>query len=149
MILIDTTPLVALCDPRDALHHRALSDLGRVRREPLAVCESVLTEACFLLPHAIQRQRLARLLAELPVLNIGDDIGDSWSAVFAWLDKYADHDPDWADGMLVVLTERVEGAKVWTYDAEFWTTWRNTRGKRVPLFIDPRTQRRSRGSMHK
>lgn len=146
MILVDTTPLVALCDPRDTLHNRALADLGRVKRDPLAVCESVLTEACFLLTHAVQRQRLARLLAELPVLGINNDVGEFRGPVFAWLDKYADHEPDWADGVLVVLSEQLEGSKVWTYDAEFWTTWRNARGKRVSLFVDPRGQRRRKGS---
>jgi predicted nucleic acid-binding protein len=149
LILVDTTPLVALCDPRDPLHERALLDLGRVKREPLAVCESVLTEACFLLQHATQRQRLARLLAELPVLSTNDDIGEFRSHVFTWLNKYADQDPDWADGVLVVLSARLEGSKLWTYDTEFWTVWRNARGKRLSLFVDPRNQRRSKGSKPK
>jgi hypothetical protein len=95
--------------------------------------------------HAVQRKRLARLLAELPIASV-DHEGNDPAAVFAWLDKYADHEPDWTDGMLVVLTEKIEGASVWTYDAEFWTTWRNARGKRVPLFVDPRHQRRNRSS---
>jgi hypothetical protein len=49
VILVDTPPLVALCDPRDALHDKALSDLDRLARRGLVLCEPVPTEACLLL----------------------------------------------------------------------------------------------------
>lgn len=138
MILIDTTPLVALCDPRDDLHRRALRDLARVKLEPVVVCEPILTEACFLLPHAVQRQRLFRLLCELPIRDFTGEPGSVWPAVFNWLEKYADHEPDWADASLVTLASQTKAAKVWTYDTEFWTTWRGPDGKRIPLLVDPR-----------
>jgi predicted nucleic acid-binding protein len=138
LILIDTTPLVALCDPRDGLHRRALRDLARVKLEPIVVCEAILTEACFLLPHAVQRQRLFRLLRELPVRDFTGERDPVWPAVSDWLEKYADHGPDWADASPVVLASQTKSAKVWTYDTEFWTTWRGPDGKRVSLFVDPR-----------
>ena len=37
---------------------------------------------------------------------------------------YADHEPDWADACLAVLSGRDHDLKVWTYDREFRTTWR-------------------------
>ncbi len=37
MILLDTGPLVALCDPRDRLNRFALRDLDRLARQPLVV----------------------------------------------------------------------------------------------------------------
>jgi hypothetical protein len=39
VILIDTTPLLALCDPRDGLHATALADLDRVAKRPVVLCE--------------------------------------------------------------------------------------------------------------
>jgi hypothetical protein len=101
VILLDTAPLVVLCDPRDALNPRALRDLNRVARRPLTACAPVLTEAVVLLPHAVQRRRLRRFLEEFSVVPYRiDDDRPLWSDVFAWLDLYAEHDPDWADGYL-------------------------------------------------
>jgi hypothetical protein len=44
----------------------------------------------------------------------------------------------WADGYLITTASQAPGAKVWTYDREFATTWRDLDGKRVPLLVDPR-----------
>ncbi len=143
MILVDTTPLVALCDPRDTLHARALADVDAVARRPLYVCLPVLTEACFLLPHAVHRRRLERLLAELGIRPVVvEDEARVWAQVFGWLDRYAEHEPDWADGWLAVLSGLERTAKVWTYDSEFRTTWRRPDGTRIPLAA--RIDRKSR-----
>ena len=106
MILLDTTPLVALCDPRDRLHARALADLDRLARRSLVLCMPVLTEACFLLDHLVQRARLNRLFGELEIRPHEqlDDESERWREVFRWLDKYAEHEPDWADGYVAVLS---------------------------------------------
>ncbi len=135
MILVDTAPLVALCDPRDGLHRRALGDLDRLARRPLAVCSAVLTEACFLLPHPVQRERLRRLLDELPVRPVVVDEAPVWEDAFLWMRRYAEHEPDWADAYLAALSGREKRARVWTYDSEFRTTWRRLDGGRVPLAV--------------
>jgi predicted nucleic acid-binding protein len=135
MILIDTTPLVALCDPRDKLHSRAMRDLDRLAHVPLLLCAPVLTEACFLLEHPVQRARLRRLIVELAIRSLVGDDAELWETVFSWLEKYRDHEPDWADGYLVALTSRDDALKVWTYDREFTTTWRRLDGSRVPLGV--------------
>lgn len=134
MILVDTTPVVALCDPRDALHARAMGDLDRLARQPLAICTPVLTEACFLLTHPVQRQRLERLLNELSIrpLVLEDESG-VWASVFQWLEKYSEHEPDWADGYLAIVSGLNRKAKVWTYDGEFKTLWRRVDGTKIPL----------------
>jgi predicted nucleic acid-binding protein len=134
VILVDTTPLVALCDPRDGLHARAVKDLDKVGRRALIVCAPVLTETCFLLEHTVQRQRLAQLL-----LGVGaqpfvfHDEALLWSRVFTWLEKYEEHDPDWADGYLAVASAIARRAVVWTYDKDFRTTWRREDGSKIPL----------------
>ena len=51
MILVDTTPLVALCDARDSKHRTAVKHLESLAAADFVVCDAVLTEACFHLPH--------------------------------------------------------------------------------------------------
>lgn len=134
MILLDTAPVVALCDPRDSLNRRALRDLDRLARQPLLLCVPVLTEVCFLLRRRVQRERLRRFLTELSVTAYrSDDEGGLWVEVFEWLMRYEEHDPDWADAYLAVISGRHSGVRVWTYDAEFRTIWRRPDGSRIPL----------------
>jgi len=135
-ILIDTTPLVALCDARDEKHRLAVKHLELLRSNGFAVCDAVLTETCFHLPYRSQRQRLRALLEALGVQPVPDASGIAfWLEVFEWLNKYADHEPDWADGCLAVLCGRDKDAKVWTYDREFRTTWRQPNGTVIPLAV--------------
>ena len=134
MILIDTGPFVALCDRRDSHHRRSVKDLASLARRPLATCEAVVTEVCFHLSTPAARMRLRALLLELDVtvLGVAEDATDR-DAVFDWLERYAEHTPDWADGCLAVLSARDRANKVWTYDREFETTWRQPDGGRIPL----------------
>ena len=136
MILIDTTPMVALCDARAAKHRTAVKVLEALSTEELSVCDAVLTEACFHLAHRSQRRRLRALLDDLRIqpLPAAYD-AEFWSAVLDWLLKYSDHDPDWADACLAVLSGRDERLKVWTFDREFRTTWRRPNGTLIPLVL--------------
>ena len=134
MILVDTTPLVALCDPRDSRHQTATRQLASLAPTEFVVCDAVLAEACFHLPHKNQRQRLRALLHDLRMQS--PEITQErwfWLAVFDWLVKYADHEPDWADGCLAVLSGHDPASRVWTYDREFRTTWRRPDGTVIPL----------------
>jgi predicted nucleic acid-binding protein len=107
VILIDTTPLVAVCDARDSKHRVALKHLGSLAPDEFAVCDAVLTEACFHLPHRNQRQRLRALLLDLSVQPIPVMYEhDFFLEVLDWLTKYADHEPDWADACLAILSGR-------------------------------------------
>ena len=136
MILVDTTPLVALCDRADALHARAVRDLDRLVRQRLFVSDAVLAEALHLLGAASQRSRLAHLLEALPIGPWPDqDVVELRVEAFRWIERYAVHRPDWADATLVVASARAKKARVWTYDSEFRTTWRQPNGTRVPLAV--------------
>ena len=136
MILLDTTPLVALCDPRDRLNTKALRDLNRLAKRQLVVCGPVLTEACFHLPHRTQRERLERFLVAFTVQSYRcTDAFAFRLEVFAWLLRYEDHAPDWADGYLAIASLHEHSAVVWTYDSEFRTIWRRPDGTRIPLAV--------------
>ena len=152
MILIDATPLLSLCDARDSKHRMALKHLESFAPEEFAVCDAVLTEACFHLPHRNQRQRLRALLHDLSVQAIPIMYDrDFFREVLDWLAKYADHEPDWAGACLAILSARNKDLKVWTCDREFRTTWRRpdstatTRAKHAPHLIPSRSYFCKRG----
>jgi predicted nucleic acid-binding protein len=132
VILVDTGPLVAICDPRDPRHRDAVRDLDRLLPSGLCVCEAVLVEAAFHLPSIPQRRRLQRLLEYSKAVPVAGDEALR-SDVFEWLIKYGDHQPDWADGCLAVLSGRDPRRRVWTYDVEFRTIWRRPDGSSIPL----------------
>jgi predicted nucleic acid-binding protein len=134
--LVDTGPLVALCDSHDSLHRRAVTHLQRLVGQELHICEAVLVETCFHLPHAAQRRRLRALLEEFGFGFISATSDHTfWMDVFDWLAKYANHEPDWADACLAVLSGRHPKATVWTYDREFRTIWRRLDGSTVPMAV--------------
>lgn len=136
MILLNTAPIVALCDPRDRLNPTALRDLERLAGGSFVACAPILAETCFLLTRPDQRQRLRRFLADFSVAPYpAIEERALWDDVFEWLERYADHAPDWADGCLAVVAGRERRARVWTYDSEFRTTWRRLDGSRVPLAV--------------
>jgi predicted nucleic acid-binding protein len=133
MTLVDTGPLVAVCDPRDGRHATALTHLEKFAPAGLQTCEAVLTEACFHLPSPAQRQRLFAAMRGLRVEIV--PTRDLQEDVFSWLLKYADHTPDWADACLAVLSSRNPALRVWTYDRGFRTTWRTLGGGTIPLAV--------------
>ena len=135
MILVDTGPLVAICDARDALHAVAMRSFPKMAGFGLSVCEPVLVEACFHLPGKSQRLRLAALLDEFRVACLPTYEPAFQRDVFGWLDKYPDHAPDWADGCIACLCGRDPRLKVWTYDREFRSTWRKPDGKAIALAV--------------
>lgn len=136
MILLDTTPLVALCDARDSKHKIAVRQLETLAPAGLIACEAVLMEACFHLPHRSQRQRLRALLIGLGVTAVTEvPDGRFWQEVLDWLIKYAEHEPDWADGCIAVLSGRDKRLAVWTYDREFQRVWRRPDGTAIPLAV--------------
>jgi predicted nucleic acid-binding protein len=136
MILIDTGPLVALCDPQDSFNATAMRHLKALAKWEFAICEPVLCEACFHLPTAPQRRRLESTIESLGILPVSiDDPRSLWKEVLDWLNKYADHEPDWADGYLAVLAGRDRKRKVWTYDTEFRTIWRRPNGSAIPMAV--------------
>jgi predicted nucleic acid-binding protein len=136
MILVDTTALVALCDARDSKHRTAVKHLEALTGDDFAVCDAVLSEACFHLPHASQRLRLRALLRDLRMQPLtGAGARDFWFDVLEWLAKYAAHEPDWADACLAVLSGRDVSLKVWTYDREFRTVWRRPDESAIPLAL--------------
>ena len=136
MIFIDTSAVVALCYHRDALHRRAVADLGKLARKPILLLDSVLTESFFFLKSPALRSRLQDLAVELPLPTWSPVAPYFYRAeVFAWLKRYAEHEPDWTDGAIIVSCTCRKTARVWTYDSEFRKIWRLPNGSAVPMAV--------------
>ena len=136
MILVDTGPLVALIDPRDSLHRRSRADLAELTDPSFLVTVPVLTETYFHLRSRVARRKLRALLEELEV-SVREIASSTVGASMDWMDVYADHEPDFSDAVMVVLSSEIEGGLVWTYDREFHTTWRKRDGSAIPLAVRP------------
>jgi predicted nucleic acid-binding protein len=136
VILVDSNVLVGLADPRDHLNPSAVADLKRLAGQELLLSSPVISEICFLLPDSHHRGRVHDLVHELRMRPLTfPDEGRLWTEVFAWLKRYAEHEPDWADGYLAVACGRDKRFRVWTYDEDFRTLWRRPDGTRIPLAI--------------
>lgn len=130
--LVDTGPLVALCDSHDSYHRRAVKEANALRG-PALVGLPVLTEALHFLPLTSLRQRLwaAFDLGHLQLIAYSEPRQIAWA--ISWLQKFAEHAPDFADAHLVAWAASDPGLSVWTFDGEFRSTWRTLDGKPIRL----------------
>ena len=134
MILCDANVLIALVDERQSLHAVARRDLTRLLPSGLRIIEPVISETCYLLPLAFHRKRLQKLLDEFHIEPLASDSAVGlFSDVFSWLDRYSEHEPDWADAQLAVLCGYDHRLRVWTYDREFRTIWRRLDRSAIPV----------------
>ncbi len=134
MILLDTGPLVGLCDERDQYHRAATRELKALQGETFATCEAVLAETCFHLDLPHERQRLRTTLRDLRVQVLPTQQGlPLWASTLDWMEKYAEHAPEWADAYLAVLSGLNPQLRVWTFDREFHTIWKRPDGTAIPL----------------
>lgn len=137
MILVDTGPLVALFDPKDAQHQRCAKAL-RTIREPVSTTIAVLTEAFHMLgPDSVGSDRL-REFVEKGGLSIWFFDRSALTRAFELMERYADHPMDLADASIVVAAESLGTRKVFTVDRNDFLTYRVRRGHRsYPMEIVP------------
>lgn len=132
-VLVDTGPLVALFDAGDSLHPRAVREARRLK-SPALVGAPVLTEALHFLRAAVIRKRLQAAFEQGSLQLAAPSEPAHAREALAWLERFADHSPDFADAHLVVWAAGDPKLAVWTFDSEFSTLWRTPAGGRVRLF---------------
>ena len=117
--------------------------MERLAPRDLFVPHAVVAETSFLLPHEVHRRRVAALVNELSITPCPQESeAGYWAQVCQWLLMYSDHQPDWADGCIAVLSGLNRRWRVWTYDREFVTIWRRPDGSRIPLAVTASAERR-------
>jgi predicted nucleic acid-binding protein len=123
-VIIDTSGLVALLDPRDE-HHKwsrtAVADLSL----PWLTCEAVASEAFFLLTGP-EADRLTRILRD-ERLRITSPLGEDVESVLDLMEKYASVPMSIADACLVRMSEILPEPVVVTTDNDFKIYRRHSR----------------------
>lgn len=129
MTLVDTGPLIALFDPRDALHDRCKRTL-KALHPPLLTTVPVLTEAFHILsPESIGSDRLRDFVA-LGGLGVWFFDQATLERAFELMERYADHPMDLADASLVAAAESVQTRRIFTADRRDFAAYRIRRGHR-------------------
>lgn len=129
MILVDTGPLVALFDRKDAQHERCVAALRKLR-EPLWTTVPVLTEAFHMLqPGSASSDRLREFVARGGVRPWFLD-RPALTRAFALMDLYRDHPMDLADASIVAAGEVLGTRRVFTLDRRDFLTYRVLKGHR-------------------
>jgi predicted nucleic acid-binding protein len=122
--IVDSGALVALLDPREEHHAWARETLLR-QPLPWLTCESVISEALFLL-HAAHARALDKIL-RLGQLRVAFDLSDQLTHVLDLRLKYADVPMSLADACLVRMSETVRDPVLVTTDADFKIYRRHSR----------------------
>jgi len=125
-ILLDTGPLVALLNARDAHHGWARELLASVA-PPLVTCEAVLSEACFLVRQLHGGRDRVLELVHRGAVAVPFRLEDELPAVRRLLSRYADVPMSLADACLVRMTEALSDSVILTTDADFRIYRRHSR----------------------
>ena len=122
MILVDTGPLIALFDPRDAHHSRCKNTLARIR-DSLVTTIPVLTEAFHMLHPASNGSNNLRDFVLHGGLHVWFMDSAAVRRTFELMERYADHPMDLADGSLIVAAEQLGTRSFFTIDRRDFSTY--------------------------
>jgi len=117
-IIVDTGPLVALLNGRDRYHTWA-REMFDAATPPLATCEAVISEACFLLRGIKGGSQAVFGLLERGVIDIAFRLVPNRASIQALMNRYADVPMSVADACLVRMIEMDQKAAVMTLDGDF------------------------------
>ena len=116
--IADTGIIVASLDKKDKWHEWTVDEMRRLAI-PFLTCESVITEACFLVGHLPEGKQKVLQLVSRGILQIDFSLSDEIEAVEKLMKKYADLPIDFADACLVRMSELIENSVVFTVDSDF------------------------------
>jgi predicted nucleic acid-binding protein len=132
--LLDTGVIVALLD-RDEHRHLQCVEVVSDIVGPLATCEAVIAESCYLLrrthgaPEAVIRN-VANGVFQTPVRLV-----DQTASIEKLLKKYRNVPMDLADACLVDLADQIDTGQILTLDSDFEIyRWRSRR--KFQLLVD-------------
>jgi predicted nucleic acid-binding protein len=132
-LILDTGPLVAFLDRREAMHGWAV-ECFRQAQVPFLTCEAVLTEACFLLRRHPQAVDQIGLWLEQGFIRVAFRLDDVAPRVFALMEKYRDLPMSLADACLVVMVEQGIGERIFTLDRHF-RMYRQLNRRTIPVLM--------------
>ena len=136
-VIVDTGPIVALLNRRDN-HHSWAREVLDTLEPPIFTCESVVSEACFLLrglaggPDAV----LDLLMAD--VVNIDFRLASEIAPLRGLMRKFANVPMSLADACLVRMTELDPHSVIVTLDSDF-KVYRRNRRQLIPTIMPQRS----------
>ncbi len=132
-VIVDTGPLVAFLNRRDR-HHEWVREVLATIEPPLLTCESVLSEACFLVRSFKAGPEAVLELVSRGILDARFSIASELEAVRRLMKKYANVPMSLADACLVRMTELERNSTVLTVDSDF-RVYRRNRRHVVPVLM--------------
>jgi predicted nucleic acid-binding protein len=130
-ILVDTGPLVAALNANDEHHSWAVTVFGRLP-PPLFTCESVLSEAQFLLNDRGTDPLVILEWVRAGAISLAFDAGNEIERLMSLQRSYRNLPMDFADACLVRMAELHPRSRVFTLDSHFRVYRRNGR-QQIPL----------------
>jgi uncharacterized protein len=123
-VILDTGPLVAFLKSQDQFHDWSVAELDRVSY-PVITCESVITEACFLLKNTPSGEATVLALIADGLIQIPFQIEVEAIALQSLLSQYNFVPMSLADACLVRLAEHYPNSSILTLDSDFYIYRRN------------------------
>lgn len=136
-VLLDTGPLVALIDKRDQYHAWATTTVATLPA-PFLTCESVISEACFLLSRAANGKNAVVGMVKAGHLKISFDLESEIDRVGELLVRYQSVPMSLADACLVSMSEQLADSTVLTLDNDF-TIYRKNTNQIIPVIMPEST----------
>jgi len=130
-VIIDTGPLVAIIDQRDAQHPWVIDQL-KVLEPPFLTSEAVVSESLFLLTSARQGVPTLLTMMQEDLIRLAFKLDDHLAAVARLMAKHQDVPMSLADASLVRLSELHDRACIFTLDSDFKRYRRHGR-QAIPL----------------
>ena len=132
-VIVDTGPLVALLNRRDE-HHVWAKEVLETIQPPLLTCESVVSEACFLLQQIQGGSAAVLELFNRRVIDLRFSLADETEQISRLMKKYQDMPMSLADACLVRMAELNPKAAVLTLDGDF-RVYRKERRQRISVLM--------------
>lgn len=132
-IIADTGVIVAYLDKRDEWHKWTYEQM-KILPAPYSVCESVITESCFLLAHLHNGKKNVLEMLKAGFLEIVFSLSNEIEAVENLMQKYENVPMSLADACLVRMSELVDNSVVFTTDSDFHIYRKNGK-KKIDLII--------------
>jgi predicted nucleic acid-binding protein len=136
-VLLDTGPLVALIDKRDQYHSWATTTVATLP-PPFLTCESVISEACFLLGRVTNGKNAVVGMVKAGHLKISFDLEAEINRVGELLIRYQSVPMSLADACLVRMSEQFSESAVLTLDNDF-TVYRRNTNQIIPVIMPEST----------
>lgn len=132
-VILDTGPLVALLDGRDRHHEWAVAQWADIEA-PLLTCESVISEACFLLDQTRAGSAAVFEMLLRKAIAVGFHLEEHVKEVRDLRAKYSDVPMSVADASLVRMAEQLNRSAVLTLDTDF-RIYRKHGRRVIPLIL--------------